>query len=106
MPFAIEILVIEQARKAYSFLKGVGHMSISIEDMKSIDIRTVDPDTLVDIRSVVINPELPQDERLIDFIRQIKNPFCYKHGKAIIKVTHIDTEVTLEDRLESYFMSL
>ena len=81
-------------------------MSVTIEELKSVDIRTVDPDTLVDLRDVVINPELTRDERLIDFIKQIKNPYCYKHGKAIIKVSHADTEATLEDRLESYFMSL
>jgi len=81
-------------------------MSVTIEELKSVDIRTVDPDTLVDLRDVVINPELTRDERLIDFIKQIRNPYCYKHGKAIIKVSHADTEATLEDRLESYFMSL
>jgi len=81
-------------------------MSITIEEMKSVDIRTVDPSTLVDLRDVVINTDLARDERLIDFVKQIKNPYCYKHGKAIIKVTHADTEASLEDRLESYFLSL
>ena len=81
-------------------------MSMDLDEMKAVDIRTVDPDTLVDIRDVVINAELPKDERLMDFLKQIKNPFCYKHGKAIIKISHADTDVTLEDRLESYFSSL
>ena len=81
-------------------------MSMDLDKMKAVDIRTVDPDTLMDIRDVVINPELPKDERLMDFLKQIKNPFCYKHGKAIIKISHADTEITLEDRLENYFLSL
>jgi len=77
-----------------------------IEQLKNIDISTVDRDTLVDIRDVKINLDLPREERLIDFVKQIKNPYCYKYGKATIKIGHIDTEATLEDRLESYFMSL
>jgi len=81
-------------------------MTMTIEELKNVDIRTVDRDTLVDIRDVVINPELSKEERLIDFVQQIKNPYCYKYGKATIKIGHVDTEVTLEERLESYFMSL
>jgi len=78
----------------------------TIEQLKNVDIRTVDPSTLIDLRDVRINPDLTKEERLIDFIVQIKNPYCYKHGKAIIKVGFADTEATLEDRLENYFMSL
>ncbi|MCL1843397.1 MAG: hypothetical protein FWF79_06255 [Defluviitaleaceae bacterium] len=81
-------------------------MSQAVDVLKSVDIRTVDPDTLVDIRTVNINSDLSVEERLIDFVRQIKNPYCYKFKNAVIKVEHEDTEVSLEERLESYFMSL
>lgn len=81
-------------------------MNQAIEQLKNVDIRTVDPNTLVDLRDVIINPDLPREERLLDFVRQIKNPYCYKYGKAVIKIGYEDTETTLEDRLESYFLSL
>ena len=81
-------------------------MCQTVEQLKNVDVSTVDPKTLVDIRSVKINPELSKEERLIEFILQVKNPYCYKCGKAIIKVDFIDTEASLEDKLESYFMSL
>lgn len=77
-----------------------------IETLKNIDIRTVDPDTLVDIRDVAVDISLPKQEQTLDFIRKIKNPYCYKCGKMIVKVSHTDTEVTIEDRLESYLLSL
>ena len=77
-----------------------------LEAMRNVDIRTVDPATLVDIRDVKIDKNLPQSERVRDFIRQIKNPYCYKCGKAIIKVSFSDTTATLEDRLEHYLKSL
>lgn len=81
-------------------------MSQAIDVLKSVDIRTVDPASLVDIRDVVINLDLPIEERLIDFVQQIKNPFCYKYKRALIKVEHDDTEASLEEKLGSYFMSL
>lgn len=41
------------------------------------DIRDVDRSTLVDIRDVKVNTALPKRERILDFIRQIGNPYCY-----------------------------
>lgn len=78
----------------------------NLEEMKNIDIRTVDRDSLVDINDVKIDMNLPREERLIEFIRQIKNPYCYRCGKVVVKISFADTEVTLEDRLISYLKSL
>lgn len=77
----------------------------AIEAMKNVDIRTVDPDTLRDIRDVEVKAELPKGERILDFIRQIRNPYCYRHGKYVVKVSFTDTDVTLEDRMLSYIRS-
>ena len=80
--------------------------TLSLETMRNVDIRTVDPSTLVDIRDVKVNTDLPKQERIADFIKQIKNPYCYKCGKMVVKVSFAQTEETLEDKLESYLLSL
>ena len=67
-----------------------------------IDIRAVDPAALVDIRDVKVNTALPKRERILDFIRQIGNPYCYRHGKYVVRVSFADTDISLEDRLEAY----
>ena len=74
----------------------------NLEAMRGIDVRTVDLATLLDIRDVKINTELPREERILDFIRQIGNPYCYRHGKYVVKVSYADTDVTLEQRLVNY----
>lgn len=79
---------------------------LNLETMKDVDIRTVNPDTLVDIRDVKIRTDLPKEERILDFIRQIKNPYCFKCGDLIIKSTFEKDGATLEDRLKNYFSSL
>ena len=76
-----------------------------IEAMRDVDIRTVDPAELRDIRDVKVNTNLPKRERILDFIRQIGNPYCYRHGKYVVKVSFTDTDVTLEDRMLSYIRS-
>ena len=76
-----------------------------IEAMQNVDIRTVNPDTLRDIRDVTVNTDLPKRERILDFIRQIGNPYCYRHGKYVLKISFTDTDVTLEDRMLAYIRS-
>ena len=70
--------------------------------MKNIDLKDINRDELVDIRDVKINTALPKRERAVDFIRQIGNPYCYKCGEAIVKISFSETTATLEDRIENY----
>ena len=58
-----------------------------LDKMKEVDIRTVDPDTLVDIDDVKINTDLPYEERMQDYIRQIKNPYCYRCKGVVVKIS-------------------
>ena len=81
-------------------------MQLNMDAMRDTDIRTVDPAGLVDIRDVTVNTSLPRDERLLDYLGQIKNPYCFKHGKTVIKISFADTDATLEDRLERYLFSI
>lgn len=77
----------------------------AIEAMKAVDIRTVDPKTLRDIRDVHVDEKLPKKERMLEFIRQIGNPYCYRHGKYVVKVGFTDTDITLEQRMLAYIRS-
>ena len=77
-----------------------------LEAMKNLDIQTLDPATLADSRDVTVDTVLPPGERLRDYLRQIKNPYCFRYGKTAVKLTFADTEATMEDRLEEYFLSL
>lgn len=76
-----------------------------LEAMKNVEIRTVNPATLRDIRDVKINTALPKAQRIQDYIRQIGNPYCYRYGKYVVKISFADTDVTLEDRMLAYIRS-
>ena len=55
--------------------------------------------SLVDIRTVSVNRELPREARIMEFIRQIKNPYKFKCGKFTVTAKYADTGLTLEDCL-------
>ena len=73
-----------------------------IEKMRAVDPAVVDRSTRRDIRDVHVNTELPKRERILDFIRQIGNPYCYCCGDYVVKVGFADTDVSLEERMLSY----
>ena len=74
---------------------------IDLEAMRNADVRTVDPSTLADIGGVKIDVTQPKNERILDFIRQVKNPYCYKCGKTVVKLTFTDTGRTFEEIFKS-----
>ena len=61
--------------------------SEELRALREVDIRTVDRSTLVDAESVNINTELPTEERIADYIRQIKNPYCYLYKGMVVKIS-------------------
>ena len=74
--------------------------------MSNIDVSDVNPTDLVDIADVNINESLPQSERLSDFVKKIKNPYCFKVGETIVKVKFSDTSLSREELLKSYLSNL
>ena len=79
---------------------------MSVEAMRNIDPRTVDRSTLMQRSSVRLDPSAPREERLRDFIQQIKNPYCYLDGKTVVKISFTNTATTIEDCLENYLRGL
>ncbi len=73
-----------------------------IKRMQAADLRTAELGELKDIQEVTVNAELSKKERMIDFISQIGNPYCYRHGAYVVKVSFADTDTTLEERMISY----
>ena len=80
--------------------------AIDFKAMRNIDIRTFDRAALTDIRDIKVNTALPQAERLLDYIRQGGHPYVIKCGKMLVQSTFTETEPSLEDKLESHFLSL
>lgn len=79
---------------------------MGIDTMKSVDPKTVDRSTLVQRSSVRLDPTAPREDRLRDFIQQIKNPYCYLDGKTVVKISFANTDTTMEDCLEHYLRGL
>lgn len=54
-------------------------------------------DTLVDIRDVAVDKELSREERIAEFVRQIKNPYRFKCGRFTVRASFAAGGATLEE---------
>lgn len=55
---------------------------------------------LADIRDVSVDQSLSKEERIAEFLRQIKNPYCFRCGKFTVRAQFADNGVSLEDCLK------
>ncbi|WP_250277426.1 DUF6870 family protein [[Clostridium] colinum] len=70
--------------------------------------KNIDLDELVDIRDVNVHTDLTKEERIEDYIKQIKNPYCYKYKNFQVNVFFNEDEnaPTLEECLTKYIENL
>ncbi len=60
---------------------------------------------LVDIQDIVINTSLPVPEKKASYVRQIRNPDCFRFGDIAVRVSYTGTGVSFEDRIKQLLLS-
>ena len=75
-----------------------------LEAMKSVDIRTVDKSTLVDVRGFGFNSDLSQRERMEESLERVKNPYCFRCGDLAVKVEFTEDGPDLSDLLVDFLI--
>jgi hypothetical protein len=69
--------------------------------MQNTSIATYDNSDadLVDIRTVTVDRNLPKQERITEFIKQIRNPYHFRCGKFIVRTHYTSGGPSFEDCL-------
>ncbi|MCD8106777.1 MAG: hypothetical protein LUE20_02285 [Oscillospiraceae bacterium] len=63
-------------------------------------------DSLVDIRDVRIDRSQPVEERMKSYVEQIKNPYMFRVGDTVVRVSYADTPETINDNFINLIASL
>lgn len=79
---------------------------MTVEEMKSVDVRMVARDSLVDVTQIHIDEGLPKEERLKEFVRQVKNPYCFRVGNVVVKNVYSSDGVSLREQFEQFARTL
>ena len=62
-------------------------------------LHTPEADRLADIRDVSVNKDLPREERIAEFVRQIRDPYHFKCGRFVVRASFSQGGATLEECL-------
>lgn len=62
--------------------------------------------SLVDIRDVKIDRTQPVEERMKSYVEQIKNPYLFKVGKTVVRVSYANTQATINDNFVNLIASM
>ncbi len=63
-------------------------------------------ESLVDIRDVKIDRSKPVEERMKSYVEQIKNPYLFKVGNTIVRVSYANTQATINDNFVDLLASM
>lgn len=77
-----------------------------LDVLSQTDIATIDKTQLVNIQDVEIDTELPATVRMLRYLEQIKNPYCFLCGDIPVKVSFSSNGGELSDLLEKHFIAL
>lgn len=71
------------------------------EKLKSVDIRTVEREKLVDITRFAEEREEDEDQerQMRRFIEKVKNPYCFMVGDVVVKSSFMEG-VSLKQRIQ------
>ena len=74
--------------------------------MKNKSYRNALLDSLVDIRDVKIDRSQPVEERMKSYVEQIKNPYLFKVGNTVVRVSYANTQATINDNFINLLASM
>ena len=63
-------------------------------------------DSLVDIRDVKIDRSMSVEERMKSYVEQIKNPYMFKVGNTVVRVSYANTQATINDNFVNLLASM
>ena len=72
-----------------------------LNEMKNSDIKSCNKADLIDIRTIEIDKNKSQMERLLSFIQAVKNPYLFKLGDIAVKVSFADNEQSMQKKMEN-----
>lgn len=75
-----------------------------LKGFKDIDIDKVNKCELVELENIILDKEDSKINKLVCYMQQIKNPYCYKCGDVGVKLEFTQSSISLEDLLTKFLI--
>ena len=74
------------------------NLSIQLNNLKNIPINNCKPDELIDITSIEINTATDINNRILQYIKDVKNPYLFKVGDTVVHVKFSQEKASLYEK--------
>ena len=75
-----------------------------LEKLSKMDLCVIDRQELTELSQVKIDIDLPTKQRLINFLNDIKNPYCFLVGTNAVKIEFSNNGKSLQTLLKNHFI--
>ena len=72
--------------------------------LSQLNLDEINKNELRDVSQMMIDMELPKRERILKFLENINNPYCFLMGSNVIKMEFSDNGKSLQTLLEKHFI--
>lgn len=76
-----------------------------LDEFSNTAVSGLDKNRLIDIQGVKINDSLPVEQRLDDYIQQVKNPYAFRCGSVTVLLQFNPDGKDLSHALAGYFQT-
>jgi len=77
-----------------------------LERCKNIKLEDINLDDVDEISSIKIDRRKPNNERILDFLTQVKNPYIFKVNGKLVKLEFSDNETNAEEAITNVIKSI
>lgn len=78
----------------------------TLQELKRVNIKDVNPDELVDISEIEIDTKQSVQKRVKEYVEQVHNPYLVRVGEYVVKIGYSDCKETLNDRMKQYISKI
>ena len=78
----------------------------TLQELKRVNIKEVNPDELVDISEIEIDMKQSVQKRVKEYVEQVDNPYLVRVGEYVVKIGYSDCKETLNDRMKQYISKI
>lgn len=78
----------------------------TLQELKRVNIKEVNPDELVDISEIEIDTKQSVQKRVKEYVEQVHNPYLVRVGEYVVKIGYSDCKETLNDRMKQYISKI
>jgi|InofroStandDraft_1065614.scaffolds.fasta_scaffold222600_1 hypothetical protein len=86
--------------------KDIEALSEKLKRCREIPLDEVNPDDVDEITDIKIDKRKSSNERILDFLNKVKNPYIFKVKGKLVRIRFSDTDKTADDCLTNVLKNL